>query len=108
MKKIVYIMLCLFLGTLNAQAQESPKEAAKIMNVRYKGKPAKDERKPEFNKYDSSFNKKLSREQRKKGITKRQRGKANARIREMEAHNNKRNVEFARKMEQREIAAKKK
>jgi hypothetical protein len=108
MRKMVYIMLCLFLGALNAKAQESTKEAAKIMNVKYKGKPAKEERKPEFNKYDSSFNKKFSREKRKKEVSKRQRGKANARIREMETHNNKRNVEFARKMEQREIAAKKK
>jgi hypothetical protein len=108
MKKLVYIMLCLLLGVLNAQAQGSPKDAAKIMNVKYKAKPAKDERKPEFNRYDSSFNKKLSREKRKDEVTKRQRGKANARIREMEIHNNKRNVDFARKMEQREIAAKKK
>jgi hypothetical protein len=41
-------------------------------------------------------------------VAKRKRGKTNARIREMEMHNNKRNVEFARKMEMREIAEKRK
>jgi hypothetical protein len=90
------------------KAQESPKEAAKILNVKYKGKPDKEERNPEFNKHDSSFNKKLSREKKKGAVAKRKRGKTNARIREMEMHNNKRNVEFARKMEMREIAEKRK
>jgi hypothetical protein len=108
MKKLINIMLVTFLAVFTAQAQESPKESAKILNVKYKGKPDKEERKPEFNKYDSSFNKKLSREKKKSTVAKRKRGKVNSRIREMEMHHNKRNVEFARKMEMREIAEKRK
>ena len=108
MKKLIYIMLCFIIGTFTAQAQESPKEEAKILNVKYKGKPAKEERKPSFNKDDSSFNKKLSRQKRKETVAKRRRGRANSKIREMEVHHNKQSVEVARKMELREREAKRK
>jgi hypothetical protein len=108
MKKLICIMLCLFLGILTAHAQESSKEADKILNVKYKSKPAKEERKPEFNKDDSSFSKELSRKKKKEVVAKRKRAKTNSRIREMEVHNSKRNIDFARKMEIREREEKKK
>jgi Skp family chaperone for outer membrane proteins len=105
MRKITFIMLFSFFAILTVQAQETPKESAKILNVKYK-KPKKEDRKPEFNKYDSSFNKKLSRQKRKENTAKRKRAKANSKIREMEVQHNKRNIELARKMELREREAK--
>jgi hypothetical protein len=97
MRRIIFTMF-LMLGILTAHAQRASRESSKIMTAKY-SKPGKKERKPEFNKYDSSFNKKLNRQKKKETVAKRRKAKSNSRIREMEVQHNKRNVELARKME---------
>jgi hypothetical protein len=105
MKKLIYIGLFSFLDIFTVQAQ-TPKESAKILNVKYKVKPAKEDRKPAFNKDDSSFNKKLSKQKRKESNARRKRAKSNSKIREMEVQHNKRNIELARKLELKDREAK--
>ena len=97
MKKIIFSILFLLLGILTAQAQRN----SKLFIATYDKEPAKEGRKPVFNKYDSSFNKKLSRQKKKENAARRRRGKSNARIREMEVTHNKRSAEFGRMMERK-------
>jgi hypothetical protein len=106
MRKIIFIMLVSFFAVSTVQAQETTKESAKILNVKYKKKPKKEDRKPAFNKDDSSFNKKLNKQKRKESNARRKRAKSNSKIREMEVQHSKRNIELARKMELKEREAK--
>jgi hypothetical protein len=106
MRKMVFIMIFLLGGILTVEAQRNSAIASKVFKPKYKGRLVKEGKNPDFNKNDSSLNKKLSRQKRKENNARRKKAKSNSRLREMEVKHHKHNAEVARKLELKEREAK--